>query len=384
MKKIIFGVFVLVIVFATVSVSGRDLVDAVPDNFQATGLVVHTRGWLDFLYLEPISIASISSDITFLRFETPMETYSAYRLLRGISAVLWVEFERIAPPVGDIEEVVGVAANNDDFLSWGAEAIGACAFRRFLYESDRPQAGVIVAVIDTGVDEEHPLLEGRVLPGWNFIHNNEDTHDTHGHGTHVAGIIADITHGLDVQILPIVAGHSDGASSNFAIAQGIDWAVNSGAHVINISMGGSRSFLVDEAVLRAKASGVTVVASAGNNSSRADLRSPSASFGVITVASVTHDNRPASGSGWGFVVDIAAPGVGVYSANRDGENIARSGTSMATPHVAAAVAMYKIANPNISPAAVRRNFAGYVTVPEGWNHIRYGNGILNMERAIPQ
>jgi len=349
-------------------------------------LLVGTTGWVDFAGLNAVAIESISNDITFLQFETPEAAAIAYASLSAMENVTWVEFDSyIAPPIEDDGEIIEIAMHGSGFVSWGAAVIGAYAFHDFVIQNIRTHEAVVVAVLDTGVDANHPLLRGRMIPGWNAFADNANTHDTHGHGTHVAGIIADITRGLNVQIMPItVFGTTWGrfGAQNSDVARGIRWAVENGAHVLNLSIGGPRSNVLDETILWATAMGVTVVVSAGNDSVHSNTRSPAAATGAFTVASICSASRPATDSGWGSVVNLAAPGVNVQSAYLGGYDIIFSGTSMAAPHVAGAVAMYKLINPDISPSAVKRNFETYVSVPSGWNNSRYGAGVLDLERAV--
>ena len=355
---------------------------------QTNRLIVNTTGQVDFSNLGTIEIEEFSEDIKILIFASFEDAKEAYEYLRTLENVAWVEFDLYLPQIEESVFPLEVMTFTEGYMSWGAKRINVSPFIDYLRQTERANEEIIVAVLDTGVDANHPSLRGRVLPGWNTIRNNADARDDHGHGTHVAGIITDATLELNVQILPIKVLDRDGRGSNSHLAQGVRWAVENGADVINLSLGSFRSNHVDEIVLWAVAMGVTVVAAAGNESVNAGMMSPAGSVGALTVASVDANDNPSvfgrgGGTNWGTAVNIAAPGSEINSTLPDGRFGADSGTSMAAPHVSAAVAMYKILNPDISPAAVKRNFAMYVDVPSGWNNERYGAGILNLDRAVP-
>lgn len=275
---------------------------------------------------------------------------------------------------------------NSALTSWGKERINAYPFINYLRQRGKSQESIIVAVLDTGIDPNHPSLRGRVLQGWNALDRNYNTFDYDGHGTLVAGVIADITYGMNVYLLPVkVLGDRSFCGTT---SDGIRWAIDNGAQVINMSFGVSCSREthcrnLNDAITWATAAGATVVTSAGNNAENADHRSTAFSFGAFTVAATGINDRPASFTNWGSLVNISAPGTNIMSTYLDGLYTIASGTSMAAPHVSAAVALYKLLNPDISPAAVKRNFESYVDIPADWDIDRYGAGIMNLERAIP-
>ena len=230
--------------------------------------------------------------------------------------------------------------------------------------------GQVVAVIDTGVRANHEDLAGRVLPGQFFLHSKDGktafsgaggTTDPNGHGTHVAGIIgaaADNGKGVagaapGVQIMPVQVLCHDGQGLTSDVANGIKWAADNGADVINLSLGGSAQSQAELAEIQyARSLGVVVVASAGNTGSGSNGPSYPGGFDeVIAVAALLNDNAKASYSTVNGYVDIAAPGgtgqssaTGVLSTYKDGGYAAISGTSMASPHVAAAAALVRAAH----------------------------------------
>ncbi|MEV6301465.1 S8 family peptidase [Actinoplanes sp. NPDC051861] len=220
--------------------------------------------------------------------------------------------------------------------------------------------GVVVAVIDSGVDAEHPDLAGQVLPGFDTIDDVEGGGtDDNGHGTHVAGTVAAIAgndEGVagiapDARILPVKALDADGAGWMSDTAEGIVWAADNGAQVINLSLGApERSEAVSEAIGYARNRGVTVIAAAGNEREEGSPTSwPAADEGVIAVAATDENDEYGEYSNAGDYVDVAAPGSDIVSTYPGGDYDTMSGTSMAAPHVAAVAALLLGRDPDLSP-----------------------------------
>jgi thermitase len=223
--------------------------------------------------------------------------------------------------------------------------------------------GIIVAVIDTGIDQHHPAFGGRLTSdGWNVLDGNADYQEVangtdddgdglidemYGHGTHVAGVIARIA--PTVKILPIKALNDDGIGDSFGVATGIVYAYEHGARVINLSLSSTQeSEVVDRAILAAHERGVVVVASAGNSDRETPKEYPSASPWVIGVASTDPEDVKSSFSNYGAELSLSAPGTEIESATPGGGYGATSGTSMAAPFVTGAVALVMEKNPNMS------------------------------------
>ena len=218
---------------------------------------------------------------------------------------------------------------------------------------------VKVAVLDTGVDYTHPDLENRVdvENGYNFVDNNYDTMDYNGHGTHISGIISakannevglvGITGNLDVKILPVKVLDESGYGDTISIVKGIIFAVDSGADIINLSLGvQAKSELIAKAIEYAKSKGVFVVAAAGNDNENSDNFSP-AGDGAFTVAAMNYNYRKAYFSDYGNSIKVAAPGVQILSTVPGGYE-AWDGTSMAAPVVSGIAAMLKAEKPDLS------------------------------------
>lgn len=204
-----------------------------------------------------------------------------------------------------------------------------------------------IAVIDTGVDAAHADLKGEILPGYNFVANSTDTSDDNGHGTHVAGIIEAATNngtgvasiGFHGSILPVKVLDSQGTGTYADVANGILYAVDHGAKIINMSLGGpSFSQTLEDAVNYATSHGVIVIAAAGNTGSNSP-EYPAALPGVLAVSATDSGDNIASFSSFGSDIFASAPGVNITSTFNNGGYASLSGTSMAAPHLAGLVGL---------------------------------------------
>jgi subtilisin family serine protease len=214
------------------------------------------------------------------------------------------------------------------------------------YEYSSTGAGVDAYVIDTGILATHVEFGGRVSKnGYTAISDRRGTSDCNGHGTHVSGTIGGSTYGVakGVNLIPVRVLDCRGSGSTSGVVAGINWAIKNhttNKAVANMSLGGGISSTLDTAVNNLIADGVTVVVAAGNSAANACNSSPARVPGAITVAASTITDSVASFSNTGSCVDIIAPGVNITSA-WIGSNTAKntiSGTSMASPHVAGAIA----------------------------------------------
>ncbi|HEU5099217.1 MAG TPA: S8 family peptidase [Roseiflexaceae bacterium] len=282
-------------------------------------------------------------------------------------------------------------------------------------------APVIVATLDTGVRLDHPDLQSRVwrntgeigsngvdddgngyaddLNGWHFYHiysggqatpdQNPDVADPHGHGTHVAGVIAaagDNTLGITgvawrTQLMPVRVLDQDGLGWESDIIQGIDYAVANGARVINMSLGLSNAGpALAEAVARAEAHGALLVAAAGNNGGA--VLYPAAYPSVLSVGASDQQDRRAGFSAYGKRLDLLAPGVDILSTWNGLPYFVRSGTSMAAPHVAGVAALLMASTAGAGVARIRAcllRSAADLGEP-GWD-AQTGFGLLNAAHA---
>jgi subtilisin family serine protease len=231
---------------------------------------------------------------------------------------------------------------------WGAERIRADEMKDYLAQNNKTE-NLTVAIVDSGVDTAHPFLSNRTVAGKNIINTRKSPADENGHGTHVAGTVADCTP-ANVKIMPVKVLNKNGEGTDMHVALGIRHAADNGAKVINLSLGGEgESSVQKSAVDYAVALGATVVAAAGNENADTVNYTPANYNNVITVAASTQDNNRAPFSNYGSAVDVSAPGVNITSTFLNKSYATASGTSMAAPHVSAAVAMLKIDRPSATP-----------------------------------
>ncbi|MFI8344636.1 S8 family serine peptidase [Streptomyces sp. NPDC085639] len=283
------------------------------------------------------------------------------------------EAKRLAadPAVGKVvqNKKFTIKASQPNPPSWGLDRIDQTAQtgdKKYDYP-DAAGEGVTAYVIDTGVRTTHKDFGGRATSGFDAIDNDNSADDGNGHGTHVAGTIAGTAHGVakKAKIVAVRVLDDNGSGTTEQVVAGIDWVTQNhkGPSVANMSLGGGADEALDEAVRRAIASGVTFGVAAGNESSDAGQGSPSRVPEAITVASSTIDDEQSSFSNFGSVVDLYAPGSDITSAWNDSDTGTKtiSGTSMATPHVVGAAAVYLAGHPTSTPAQTAAALTGAAT-----------------------
>lgn len=285
-------------------------------------------------------------------------------------------------PVGDgvFPDVDYFGGTND----WNLNSINAPEVWAQGYTGE----GVVVAVVDTGVDASHSELsstmwvnEGEIpgngidddangfvddIAGWDFADGDNTPTDLHGHGTHVAGIIAAANDGVGTTgvaygatIMPVRVLDADGSGSLYDVALGIRYAVDNGADVINLSLGGGYSSSLSSALAYAEQHGVFVVAAAGNDAGATPVYPAAFSGDLVNVLSVgAYNSADALASfsndvGTSGAVQVDAPGVSIYSTLPGNLYGYLSGTSMATPHVAGVAALALSANSDLTPETLR-------------------------------
>ncbi|HLN62828.1 MAG TPA: S8 family peptidase [Symbiobacteriaceae bacterium] len=212
------------------------------------------------------------------------------------------------------------------------------------WDVTRGSSAVMIAIVDTGIDLDHPDLAAKIRTDldYDFVNSDSTAQDDNGHGTHLAGIAAAITNnGIGVaglcpncSLLPVKVLSASGSGTYSAVASGIRYAADKGAKVINLSLGGgSGSTTLLDAVQYAYAKGVTLTCAAGGSNSSTPSYPAYYSECVAVAASDLSDNK-ASFSTYGTWVDTTAPGVNIYSTYYDNTYATLSGTSMAAAHVA--------------------------------------------------
>jgi subtilisin family serine protease len=283
-------------------------------------------------------------------------------------------------PTTAFPDVAYYGGNND----WNLNAMNAPESWAQGYTGE----GVIVAVVDTGVDLYHSDLGNQIwvnideiadngidddqngfidnTAGWDFVGDDDNPNDANGHGTHVAGTIAAEDNGFgatgvapDATIMPVRVLDRNGSGTESDVAAGIRYAAQNGADVINLSLGGSYSSMILAAIQCAEQLDVLVVVAAGNESASSPAypaRFSASLDNVISVGAHTSANTIASFSnavGRSGAIQVDAPGVDVYSTVLNGRYAIYSGTSMATPHVAGLAALALSANGNLTASQLR-------------------------------
>jgi thermitase len=206
-----------------------------------------------------------------------------------------------------------------------------------------------IAVLDTGVDYTHPDLDGKTILGYDFVDDDNAPMDLNGHGTHVAGIAAAETNNAtgiagtapNTKVLAVRVLDAAGSGTLEDIADGIRYAADSGAEVINMSLGcNCHTVALEDAVNYAYNKGVVLVAAAGNDNVSTTFE-PASYTNVIAVGAVNDRDRKATFSNYGTWVDVVAPGVGIASTYPNNQYVYMDGTSMASPYVAGLAALLK-------------------------------------------
>jgi serine protease len=264
--------------------------------------------------------------------------------------------------------------------------------------------GVVVAIIDTGISPVADLKQTTFVPGYDFVNDRAEVIDDNGHGTHVAGTIAQSTNNkfgvtgiaYEASLMPLKVLSSWGGGTTADIAEAIRWAADHGANVINMSLGGGgESQIMREAIDYAHEKGVTIVAAAGN-ARRSTPEYPARYPHVIAVSALGLDGQKATYSNYGPGIDLAAPG-GSISGSRDrsggilqntinpstGESVFEyfQGTSMASPHVAGVAALIQslgVTKPDKIEAILKKSATSAKDDVQNF----YGAGKLNAEAAV--
>ena len=256
-------------------------------------------------------------------------------------------------------------------------------------------AGVIVAILDSGIDPRHPLLRHAYAGGIDLVDGDDDPTDrrdfldddgdgqvdeTYGHGTHVAGIIHLVA--PEAKLLAVRVLDADGRGSLFDVANGVLWAMDHGAKVINLSLGSLKSSdALQNALSEAENRGIIVISSAGNWGASTPVEFPAKSSHVAAVAAVDASAMPASFSSYGNNIALSAPGVGVRSTYPGGSYRLWSGTSMAAPFVAGTCALLAVHHPDWSLGQAMTRLAETahpVTGADG----QFGAGALDAGAAL--
>jgi len=263
---------------------------------------------------------------------------AAVEKLKTHSAVLRIDEDVEVFALGRFEKSFTTLAQ---VLPWGIDRIDA----ELVWPSGNTADPIKVGIIDTGISNTHPDLLANVKGGVNTINSRKKWNDDNGHGSHVAGIVAALNNTVGVvgagplaDLYAIKVLNAAGSGYLSDVIEGIEWAITKNMQVINMSLGTTsdiQSF--HDAVTAAKTAGIVVVAAAGN--SGGSVIFPAAYPEAIAVSATGENNVIASWSSRGPAVDLAAPGVSIYSTYKGTSYATLSGTSMAAPHVVGSAAL---------------------------------------------
>ena len=306
---------------------------------------------------------------------------AAIQGLENNPKISYIEYDLIAT-------IDNHTAGGDYQKVWGVDHIDAD-----IVHPNPSGDGVNVVVIDTGINYSHDAI-GNYVAGKDFVNNDDDPMDDHGHGTHVSGTISgDKTNSeiigvaYDVNLYGVKVLSASGSGSYSNVINGIKWAADNGMDVANLSLGGGSSTSLCNAVTAAYDSGVLIVASAGNSGNHkgkgTNTGYPASCSDAIAVAATTSTDSRASFSSTGPAVEISAPGSGVYSSVLGGNYATWSGTSMAAPHVSGVAALIKDANPTLTPQEIRTILqVTAIDLGETGRDKLYGFGLVDAPDAV--
>ena len=342
--------------------------------YQLKQIILYVKGGgklADFMGAE--EYATNGKGAYFLQYPSEEMTKAAYERYANDPLIQYVTINTVTEPEGIPDR-------------WGAERVGIDRFAEYLIESGKTDKELIIAQVDTGLDASNAIFKGRLVPGYNFYGNNDNTNDVYGHGTHIGGVIVDSTP-PNVKLMPIKSLDDKGFFSNhFTISNGIKYAADHGAKVINLSVNGEcaeANCLHLQAIEYAWNKGVISVAAAGNKGKNASDYCPSKSALAITVSASDKDDCIAGISNYGNAVDLAAPGVGIVSVYPGNKYASMTGTSVSAAYVSAGSAMLTLEYPDYSPKKIKNIVKALTTDYSGSYFDYFGTGILSFDRFFP-
>ena len=319
--------------------------------------------------------------------------HAVFDLIPAVAA--WVPEEAIDA----LQRQPGIAYVEDDVVlyafeqstPWGVDRIDA----DLAWPGGNTGAGVDVAILDTGIDSDHPDLA--VIDGVNYsgsVDKDGSTNpahwkDGHGHGTHCAGIVAALNNdvgvvgvapGARLHAVKVLADTGLGYTSD--VIQGLDWCAANHVHVASMSLGGGGSKSLENACDAAFAAGVLLVAAAGNYSGPVGY--PAAYPSVIAVSATDDKDKLASFSNFGPEIELAAPGVRIYSTYKDGSYTYMSGTSMACPHVTGAAALVWASGAASNVAVSDKLTSSAEDIGSPGRDPNFGYGLVDAQKACRQ
>jgi len=344
---------------------------------------------------EPISdalgaVAKIEgyNEIHILQYSNSTSAEAAYNYFNTQDSIKYVEYDMYFCISEDEVSATEDVPDSGEHLSWGNSAIKSDIVNQMLISSNIELNEVIVAVFDSGLDDEHKRIDkSRICTGRNTwdAENPTDLVDYYEHGTKVAGIILDNTL-PNVKIKPYKVSNWYGGIYYSQMVDAIPVAVEDGVDVINMSFSypGMDYKLFQENVNAAVNEGVSFVVASGNDNKNANGYYPSLFDSVITVSAIDSNFIPWEDSNWGSCVDVSAPGADIISLDAFDDIMKKpeSGTSAAAPFVTAAVAILKSIDSSLTPNEIKTRITSSAFVPESWDSSKYGTGVLDCESMI--
>lgn len=362
-------------------------------DYSTHRLIVKAKGSIDTL--NAVDVADGYNDLHILQFDSESSAESAFEYYSTLDGVSYVQPDRIRTTLEmKSEQYEGMSTAPDAELhKLDSEYCGITPLRSYLNDNNITYSRqIVVAVVDTGVEDDHELLDGRIIPNENNYSSDiaSSSYDNNGHGTHVAGIIINNT--LDnVSVKPYKVLDEKGKGSDMQCYLGIMAAVDDGVDVINMSFGGpGDSELMSEAIEKADSQGIVCVAAAGNDGVCMDGKnshySPACIKQCITVmAASSSENKPTREesfmwrmgrldfSNYGACCDFLAPGYYVKSSYLGNTYKSLCGTSMAAPFVSAAATYVLFDKPDLSPAEVCQRMKDYSVNYKDSNALSFSN-----------
>lgn len=256
------------------------------------------------------------------------------------------------------------------------------------WDLEKGSADVTIAVLDSGIDLEHPDLKQNIILGYDFVNDDSAAWDDNGHGTAIAGVIGAIGDnregiaGVDWQskLMPLKVVDGDGIGTYYDVARGIIYAADHNARIINLSIGGyAYSYALKDAIDYALEKGCLLVAAVGNDGINTPMY-PAAYEGVIGAAATDSQDRIDKNSNYGDFVDLAAPGLSIYTTEPEGRYGYNSGSSLACSHTSGLIGLILSSQPSLSRDRVEGilyNSSDYIREDKS-----YGHGRINAYRAL--
>ncbi len=368
--RLLLVVAVLALFAAGCSKKPASITGPAPDGAGLAPLLGHTAGGtavpgsyiVVFKNTAGADVDAIVDDLSSRHgFASRFRYHDAARGFAGNLSPVALRLVRSDPRVSYVEEDQTVSLNvTQAGATWGIDRIDQTDLPLSTsYTYNQTGTGVDAYIIDTGIRFTHTQFGGRAVTGFDAVTAGGTAADQNGHGTHVSGTVGGSTYGVakNVHLIAVRVLNAAGSGTTAGVIAGIDWVT--GNHttnpaVANMSLGGGLSATLDAAVRNSIADGVVYCVSAGNSAVNVSTQSPADVAEAITVGASSITDGFASFSNFGAGVDIIAPGVNITSSwfTNDTATNTISGTSMSSPHVTGAAALYLEANPTATPAAV--------------------------------